>query len=157
MNIWMRRMILAGSLAMQLGMATTAAATPAINTTVLDAAARWIIDVQWRENSVLTAEFSCFGLQQHAILGTTGDEIVVAMFDGGLKQAPELLRFAAEGRQAATATISLETIDAEMVKAAGAPPGMRPSASCRGLRLSDGGDDAAHIYWDHQAEHFDSW
>jgi hypothetical protein len=36
-------------------------------------------------------------------------------------------------------------------------PGFRRSRTCKGLNLSDGGIDSAHIYWDHEARRFEDW
>ncbi|MES2151583.1 MAG: hypothetical protein V4508_17535 [Pseudomonadota bacterium] len=133
------------------------AASPAVK----EAATRFVSGIEWQEKSVLSADFSCGGGRQDAILGTSGKEIVVAVFTQGLAKAPELLRFASEERKPAQAKIRLEdsalSIDDVQTLAGSKPPGYRPSKSCKGLRLSDDGSDAAHIYWDHDARRFDSW
>jgi hypothetical protein len=36
-------------------------------------------------------------------------------------------------------------------------PGFMPSKKCKGLNLSDGRIDSAHIYWNHEANRFDDW
>lgn len=125
------------------------------------AAGRFVAGVAWQAQSVLNGDFSCAGKQQHAILGTSAKEIVVAVFTDGLAQAPEVLRFDSEERKAAEAKIRLEdsslTLDEVTTLAGALPPGYQPSSSCKGVRLSDDASDAAHIYWDHGAKRFDSW
>ena len=37
------------------------------------------------------------------------------------------------------------------------PEGLRPSRTCKGLNLSDGKVDSAHIYWNRKARRFDDW
>lgn len=142
--------------------ALAAAAAPAdTNPAVKAAAERFIGGIQWQAQSVLTADFSCAGKRQNAILGTSDKEIVVALFTQGLARPPEVLRFAGEGRKPGAAKIRLDDItltpDEVRTLAGALPPGYRPSASCKGVRLSDDASDAAHIYWDHEARRFDSW
>ena len=118
-------------------------------------------EIAWHETSVLAADFNCTGTVQFAILGTSLQEIVVAMFSPDLTQAPALLRFAADARNRQAAKIRLDdyTMSAsEIAGIAGAPPvGYRPSGACHGVRLSDDSSEAAHIYWDHDNRRFDSW
>lgn len=135
----------------------TAWANPAVK----KAADQFVGGVTWQAQSVLSADFSCAGRIEHAILGTSDKEIVVAIFTPDLSRAPEVLRFDAAGRQPQAARIRLEDsalTPAEITTLAGsAPTGYRPSATCKGVRLSDAASDAAHIYWDHDSKKFDSW
>lgn len=146
----------AGALAM-----LACAGAAAADTDVKAAADRFVSGIAWQPASVLKGDFSCAGQQQFAILGTSAHEIVVAVFTHGLAQAPEVLRFESAERKAGEAKIRLEesTLSPDEVKTlAGAePPGYRPSARCKGVRLSDDASDAAHIYWDHGSKRFDSW
>jgi hypothetical protein len=140
------------------GLATAASvASPAVKA----AATRFVGGVDWQEKSVLRADFSCAGKRQSAILGTSKDEIVVAVFTHDLARAPEVLRFASQDRKPAAAKIRLDHSSLsreEIATLAGTvPPGYRPSKTCKGVRLSDDASDAAHIYWDHDARRFDSW
>lgn len=136
-------------------------AAAAAETDVKAAAERFVADVAWQAQSVLTGDFSCAGQQQHAILGTSSTQIVVAVFTRGLARAPEVLRFDSSERKAAEAKIRLDdsTLTADEVRtlSGAVAPGYQASASCKGVRLSDDASDAAHIYWDHAAKHVDSW
>jgi hypothetical protein len=135
----------------------TATASPAVKA----AAQRFVGGVEWQENSVLKGDFSCAGKQQSAILGTSKNEIVVAVFTQDLARAPEVLRFASEDRKPAEAKIRIDdsslSVDEIQTLAGMVPPGYRMSKTCKGVRLSDDASDAAHIYWDHDARRFDSW
>lgn len=140
-----------------MGMSVPAAASPAVKA----AASRFVSGIAWQEGSVLKGDFNCSGKQQHAILGTSDKEIVVAVFTQDLSKPPELLRFASAARKPAEARIRLEdsalTKDEIQALSNTAPPGYRPSKTCKGVRLSDDSSNAAHIYWDHDARRFDSW
>jgi hypothetical protein len=145
-------------LAAVIGLASAASvASPAVKA----AAARFMEGVQWQEQSVLTADFSCSGKPQSAILGIAKNEIVVAVFTQDLGRAPEVLRFSSDERRPGEAKIRIDDSALsreEITTLAGtAPPGYRPSKTCKGVRLSDDASDAAHIYWDHDARRFDSW
>jgi len=128
---------------------------------VQTAAAQFSSDVTWRESTVLAADFSCAGKVQFAILGGSPKEIVVAIFTEGLGERPALLRFEANAHDIRAAKIRLDdySLSAEEITGLSgtAPTGYRPSSNCHGVRLSDQGIDAAHIYWDHDHRRFDSW
>jgi hypothetical protein len=116
----------------------------------ISAAHRFMPDVQWRSDSLVSADFTCQGHQEVALLGTTANEIVVAVFLDGVTNEPTVLRYSAKTRKAATATLAVE------------PPGDDPDApkgsgDCHGLRLDDGEIDAAHIYWNAAARRFADW
>jgi hypothetical protein len=125
------------------------------------AAQKFASGVAWRESTVLIADFNCTGNVQHAILGASAHEIVVAIFTAGLGQSPALLRFEANLHDIRAAKIRLDdyTLSAEEITGVSgtAPVGYRPSANCHGVRLSDDSSEAAHIYWDHEHRRFDSW
>ena len=139
------------------GVGAGAQASPSVKA----AAAHFIGGIAWQEGSVLSADFSCAGKKQSAILGTSDTEIVVAVFTQNLGKPPEVLRFDARDRKPAEARLRLE--DSALSKdeiqslSNAAPPGYRQSKTCKGLRLSDDGSDTAHIYWDHEARRFDTW
>jgi hypothetical protein len=125
------------------------------------AAEKFAPGITWRESAVLTSDFTCADQVQFAILGSSPKEVVVAIFIKGLDQAPELLRFDAAGRNLQATKIRLDdyslTAD-EIAGVSGTPPvGYRPFTTCHGVRLSDDRYDAAHIYWDHEHQRFDSW
>jgi len=114
------------------------------------AAHRFFPDVRWREDSVVSADFTCRGHEEVALLGTTAEEIVVAVFLDGSTKEPKVLHYSAKGRNAATATLSVEPPGED----ADAPSG---SGACYGLRIDDGEIDAAHIYWNAAANEFSDW
>lgn len=125
------------------------------------AAKRFFPGIKWKPASVVVGDFSCQGRIEQAILGTTKTEIVVAVFIGSLARAPKLLRFSAASRDPATSELTIEDGDfdpAQFEREIGyIPDGMRPSKTCKGLNLSDGNVDAAHIYWNHNDKQFTAW
>lgn len=126
--------------------------------TVPTAAARYLPAVKWRPNSVLTADFSCRGRKEQAILGTSSAEIVIAVFLNGTSQRPEVLHYSAKVRDAANAELKIEEQDFDPKDEVGVDlPGFKRSRTCKGLNLSDGRTDSAHIYWNHEARRFNDW
>lgn len=127
----------------------------------VEAASKFVKEVKWRQESVVAGDFSCRGKQENAILGITSEHIVVAIFYRGLTKPPEVLRYSITARNPATAVLTLEDMDfnpKEFEREVGyLPPGMRPSKSCKGLNISNGEIDSAHIYWNHDAQHFADW
>jgi hypothetical protein len=122
------------------------------------AATRFVPGISWRTTSVLAGDFSCRGGREQAILGTSRSEIVVAVFVNGINQRPEVLRYSTEMRDPATASLTAENLDYDPRTEIGAPlQGFRRSRTCKGLNLSDGKVDAAHIYWNHDARRFEDW
>jgi len=98
---------------------------------------------------------------QPAILGTSQSEIVIAVFLNGTTSRPEVLRYSAKVRDPASAELKIEDAYSHLKEIAdelgAVPPGMQPSETCKGLNLSDGRIDSAHIYWNHDARRFDDW
>ena len=125
------------------------------------AAARFRPEVQWRQASVLSGDFSCKGQAEHAILGTNKTEIVVAIFVNSLSKPPSVLAFSASARNPATAELKIEANDFDLKQfeqeVGYVPEGLQPSKTCMGLSLSDGDTDAAHIYWNRRARTFSAW
>jgi hypothetical protein len=128
---------------------------------VSTAADKFTGNFMWRPATLLTADFNCTGKVQHAMLGTAANEIAVAIFANGLDRPPALLRFEGDAQSIAQSKIRLDDYTlspAEIADITGTPPvGYRPSAACHGVRLSDDRSEAAHIYWDHDHQQFDSW
>ena len=124
-------------------------------------AARYVPEVNWRANSVVRADFSCQGRVETAILGTSQSQILIAIFLNGLTKPPEVLRYSAKARRAASAVLAIEDMNFELQefeKDVGyVPGGLRPSKTCKGLNLSDGATDSAHIFWNHLTRRFDDW
>jgi len=116
---------------------------------------------KWNASTLLTADFNCTGKVQYAMLGTNIKEIAVAIFTDGLDQPPALLRFEGDALSIVGSKIRLDDYSMSADDIAGiagtAPVGYRPSGTCHGVRLSDDRSDAAHIYWDHENQRFDSW
>jgi hypothetical protein len=131
------------------------------STAVHAAAMKFAGGIAWRADTVIVSDFSCTGAVQPAILGALPDEILVAIFTHGLTQAPEMLRFDAGGRNILASKIRIDDYSLSAEEIAGVsgamPVGYRPSTTCHGVRLSDDSSEAAHIYWDHDHHHFDSW
>ena len=138
-------------LAMALSLST--AQVPSIT----EAAYKFVPGVTWRTKSVLTADFSCRGRKEQAILGVNDKEIVVAVFLNGPTRPPEVLRYSAEMRDAKEARLTTESLDYDPEDAVGDLPGFRRSRACKGLNLTDNKIDSAHIYWNHDARRFDDW
>jgi len=148
-----RRAIIAG-----LPLVLCAQTTDRVEPSVQAAAAKFVPGVRWRAKSVVAGDFSCRGRSESAILGTSESEIVVAVFLNGLHREPQVLRYSAKVRDAASAVLEIESLDIDREKELGyALPGFRRSKTCRGLNLSDGRSDSAHIYWNHESHRFDDW
>lgn len=128
---------------------------------VQTAAARFLPGTNWKANSVITGDFTCRGRQEFAILGTSKRHLVVAIFAETLKKPPEVLRFSATARDPTTSELTIEDGDFDLEEFQNVvgyiPDGMRPSKTCKGLNLSDGNVDSAHIYWNHDAKQFSDW
>jgi len=125
------------------------------------AADKFAAGVAWRGASVLEADFSCTGKVQYAILGTWEREIVVAIFTQGIHQPPALLHFDATNRNTQASKLRVDDLNLTAEEIAGVsgetPVGYRPSTTCHGVRLSDDSYEAAHIYWNHDFQRFDTW
>jgi hypothetical protein len=123
---------------------------------IVTAASTFAPKVSWRAASAVTADFTCDGRAQQAILGNTATEIFVAVFVHGLDQAPELLRYSTEMRNPAKVRMVVETLnyrskDAPDLRKFHLPP------TCRGLRVDDGRIPPAHIYWNPETKQFADW
>jgi hypothetical protein len=103
------------------------------------AAQRFDAMAAWQEGSVLSGDFACDGKARHAILGSKGQGMVVALFRDDLAQAPELLAFPSRKGDA-------------LLAAEGQSTSLRTAAACPGLRLDGGaGQRIGHIFWNGQA------
>jgi hypothetical protein len=123
---------------------------------VVSAANRFVPDVTWHSESVITGDFTCRGLQEQAILGVTPQEIVVVLFLNGLQNKPEILRHKAQ--TPADAELKLEDLDYDAKEQAGVElDGFLRSKVCKGLSIADNHVDSFHVYWNHKASQFDSW
>lgn len=133
-------------------------AAAAANLAVKEAATKFVPGFIWHEDSILTGDFSCGGLNEQAILGTNSKEIAIAVFLNGTRNPPQVLRYSASVRNPSLAALGIEDLDYDPEKEAGeALPGFRRSKTCRGLNLSDGETDSAHIYWNRKSHRFVDW
>jgi hypothetical protein len=75
------------------------------------AATKYVPGVKWQPRTVLTADFTCRGRKEQAILGTNSEDIVIAVFLNGTNQKPEVLRYSAKVRSAQSAMLTIENQD----------------------------------------------
>jgi hypothetical protein len=141
---------------------------------VTAAAAKFAPKVSWDPASVLSLDFTCRGRIEYAILGATAveevlvegrpvgqraPELVVAVFVEGLNHAPRLFQDSA--RSVEFASLSAESLDfrkSDIEQAAGlTPEGLRPSRTCKGLKLSSDSADSAHLYWSQVRRDISIW
>ena len=130
------------------------AQTPAA---VEKAAAKYIPGMTWKTQSLISADFTCRGRKEQAILGFSSSEIVIAVFAKGLQARPEVVRFSAKDRDADTVELTVEDLDFDPREDGYELEGFQPSKSCRGLNLADGERDSAHIYWNRKKQQFYYW
>jgi hypothetical protein len=122
------------------------------------AASKFVPGVTWRSQSALTADFSCRGRREQAILGVTPKDIVIAVFLHGTAAPPEVLRYSAAVRDPNEVKLTIESLNYDPKDTdASEHPGLRHSRTCKGLNLSDEKIDSAHIYWNHDARRFSDW
>jgi hypothetical protein len=122
------------------------------------AATKHVAGFVWQSGSAVTGDFSCRGRRQQAILGLSTSEIVIAVFVNGLETRPEVLRYSAKARNPKNVKLTTEELDFSPTEDLGYElPGFQRSKSCRGLNLSDGQTDSAHIYWNRDAHRFEDW
>jgi hypothetical protein len=129
---------------------------------VFTAANKLMPGVNWRQSSVLAADFTCRGRTEYAILGTVKSEAaertyaIVAVFLDGLNKQPAIIEDHA--RNAALLELTLESLESGPEEAFGRPEqGFEHSKTCKGLDLADGQIDSMHIYWNHYFHDFFSW
>jgi hypothetical protein len=107
---------------------------------------------------IVTGDFDCSGRKQQAILRVNKTEIAVLVFVHGIGNRPEILRYLATVRNPNSAELTVESLDYDPKAEIGADlPGFQRSMTCQGLNLSDGEVDSAHIYWNHNSNHFEDW
>ena len=125
---------------------------------LIAAASKYATAVVWQPNSIVTGDFTCRGRRERAILGSNDTDIVIAAFVNGVSRRPEILRYSAQARSASVAQLTVEDLDYDPLEVFGRPlPGFKRSTTCKGLNLSDGLVDSAHIYWDREAKRFHDW
>lgn len=127
-------------------------------TVIKNAAHKYFPMATWQERSIIGGDFTCSGKKEWAVLGTTPSEILVAVFVNGPSVKPEILHYSRSVRNGSTAVLSAEDMDYDPQRDVGyALPGFQRSKTCKGLNLSDGEVDSAHIYWNRKARRFADW
>jgi len=122
------------------------------------AAMKYLPGVDWQPRAVVSGNFSCHGRKERAILGVSASEILIAVFVNGLNMQPEVLRYSAKARSPKSAELKIEDLDYDPKEIIGSDlDGFKRSKSCKGLNLSDGETDPAHIYWNHKSQRFEDW
>ena len=115
------------------------------------AAARFLPDVKWLPKSVVTADFTCQGRKQQAILESRVDQAI-----GGIPEALPASGDRSLLGNSDSVVLKAEGLDYNPKEDMDFPlPGFRQSKTCKGLNLSDGETDASHLYWNHDALRFD--
>jgi len=131
------------------------------STSLLKAAKKFVPGVAWRSSSAVTGDFTCNGRTTHAILGSRENEMFVAIFVRGLSRRPQVLSYAGGPRDPEKSSLSVEDLDFDPVqfeKDVGyIPKGLIPSKTCKGINLSDGLVDSAHIYYERKTKKFWDW
>lgn len=131
------------------------------NAQLLAAASRADSNVSWQEKSIVRGDFTCNGRKELAILGTSPNEIVVAVFGVDSAKPVGVMRFSASVWNPESAVLVTEPLDFtrdEFVREVGfLPEGLQPSKTCLGLNMSDQRVDSAHIYWDRANRRLKSW
>jgi hypothetical protein len=141
-----------------LGLAITHVPLAQDSASVEKAATKYVPGVAWQRRSIVSGNFSCHGRAEQAILGVSSSEIVIAVFVKGLDSRPEVLRYSGKARNPKTAELKIEDLDYDPKEMIGSDlDGFRRSKSCKGLNLSDGDTDSAHIYWNHKSQQFEDW
>ena len=141
---------------------------------VLAAAQRFLPEVDWKQQSVLTLDFTCRGRREYAILGATKGavvqiegraiasrtpEAVVAAFSSGLSAQPQLFQNSAANAELARLTIEDNDFTKKEFEASigEVPEGLQSSKTCKGLNLSDGERDSVHLYWNRKRGRIGAW
>jgi hypothetical protein len=120
------------------------------------AANKYAPDVTWHSESVISADFTCRGHMEQAILGITAREIVVVVFINGLRDKPEILRN--KVHIPADAELTIDDLDYDPGERVGMKlEGFLRSTVCKGLNIADKHVEAFHVYWNHKNSRFDWW
>jgi len=122
---------------------------------VAASASRFVPGVKWKAESTVSADFTCQGHMQHAVLGIDQEQIVIAVFLNGANRRPVVLRDL--GRATASAFLETEDLDWDPNEDGMNLPGFQRSKKCKGLNLGDDEVDSLHLYWNHKAHQFVGW
>jgi hypothetical protein len=123
---------------------------------VVSAANKYVPDVTWHSESVVSGNFTCRGRAEQAVLGITAEEIVVVVFINGLENRPESLRVKAHNP--ADSELTVEDLDYDPKEQSGVQlAGFVRSTVCKGLNIADHHVNLFHLYWNHKDSRFDRW
>lgn len=116
--------------------------------------------IQW-EKQALTLDCDCDGRNDHAYLGRFKGRVFVG-FASGTGSKVDLLDFSVNPNvQAAIcsepAKLEVESLDVDLTRTIGNIDGFVRSKTCQGLRLSGGGCDAIHIFWNRKTKSLNWW
>jgi hypothetical protein len=129
---------------------------------VVQAGRRLRPEVAWQSKSVLRGDFSCRGRSEVAILGTTADAILVAIFVDGMTRKPQVVRYPKDVFVSDSMLgIEIEDLDFDVQRLASdlgtSLQGLRRSKTCKGISLRNHQEDAIHIYWNRVKSVFREW
>src|SRR5262249_25037486 len=116
--------------------------------------------VVWKGDAI-RADFDCDGDVDFALLGTSGDRVVVAVFPARKSKRPQTLQGQIVDLDMATMRLEPEALDVsdedfeQMVVLR--PAGYRRSTRCKGLILTDDLTDPLHIYWNQDHDGLAAW
>lgn len=116
--------------------------------------------IQW-EKQALTLDCDCDGRNDRAYLGRFKGRVFVG-FASGTGSKVDLLEFSVNPNvQAAIcsepAKLEVESLDVDPTRSIGKVDGFIRSKTCQGLRLSGGGCDAIHIFWNRKTKSLNWW
>jgi hypothetical protein len=116
--------------------------------------------IQW-EKQALTLDCDCDGRNDRAFLGRFKGRVFVG-FASGTGSKVDLLEFsvnpnAQAGICSEPAKLEVEPLDVDPTKSMGNIDGFVRSKTCQGLRLSGGGCDAVHIFWNRKTQALNWW
>jgi hypothetical protein len=125
------------------------------------AAARQVApEVAWQPQSVLAGDFTCRARPEHAILGTTADDVVVVVVVASGRFEPAgVVRVPAAGMDVKAVGLARDDLDFRVEDyerdVGPLPEGLHPSKTCMGLRIGDGRSAPVQVYWNRRAKRFD--
>jgi hypothetical protein len=123
---------------------------------VVSAAGKYVPGVTWHSESVMSGDFTCRGRMEQAILGITGQEIIIVVFINGLENKPEILHD--KVHTPADAELTIEGLDYDPNEQAGVElEGFLRSKVCKGLNIADNHVASFHVYWNQKDSRFDWW
>ena len=141
---------------------------------VLNAAKKFLPAVEWKQESIVSLDFTCRGKRDFAIFGVAESEdvqskvrtnpkesasAVVAVFSSGLRRKPQVFRSSVTNTEFSRLTIEDNDLTTEDFKGiiGEVPEGYVFSKTCKSLNLADGERDALHIYWNKKRKIIGVW